>query len=138
MNPDRKYVNPTKENFDDLYRSKDRWFFCDCRFGSFRLRSGLENLFLIRCHYDKKVIDLKYETIRVPYVDDTGKSRKTIPDFLINHKHLIEIKPLFNQQIKLVQIKYKAMTKYCEDKNMTPHMLCSKQYEEFFAGLAQW
>ena len=58
------------------------------------------------------------ETIKIKYVDFNNVERNYFPDFLLNNKYVIEIKPkrLFNS----IQVIYKknAAIKYCNDNNL--------------------
>jgi len=58
------------------------------------------------------------ERIKIKYVNWDGKERTYSPDFLVNKKYLIEIKPIKLHKSKIVKLKKEAACKYCEENNL--------------------
>lgn len=54
---------------------------------------------------------------KIFYLDFNNKLKTYYPDFLINNKYLIEIKPKKLHNSKVVQLKKKAAEKFCKENN---------------------
>lgn len=63
------------------------------------------------------------ELVRIPYIDYLGRERTYSPDFIIDEKIIIEIKPLKLHKSPNVILKKKAAEKYCQQHNMTYHLI---------------
>lgn len=58
------------------------------------------------------------EKIRIPYKDCLGTDRTYAPDFIINDRIMIEIKPKKLQKTPTILAKSNAATEYCKQNNM--------------------
>lgn len=58
------------------------------------------------------------ENIKIPYIDYNGVKRNYLPDFILNDKELIEIKPLSLINSLENKLKFEAAEKYCEENNL--------------------
>ena len=56
--------------------------------------------------------------IKIDYIDCSGAKRTYRPDFIIEGKYLIEIKPKLLQKGKLVSLKKEAALKFCKNNNL--------------------
>lgn len=57
-------------------------------------------------------------SIRIEYVLPNGNDRTYIPDFIIENKRIVEIKPKKEMNDPIVLLKTKAAQKYCLDNNL--------------------
>lgn len=68
-----------------------------------------------------KIKKWEYEKDRIPYIDENGIQRNTIPDFHLywtnGSEEIIEYKPRWKMKFKREKIKIKAMQKYTKEKN---------------------
>lgn len=60
-----------------------------------------------------------HEKVKIKYINWDGAERTYCPDFLVEGKYLIEIKPTRLRSSKIVQLKQKAAESYCLDKGWT-------------------
>lgn len=90
------------------------WFF----------RSILELSYMINVIERLKIDWSPGEKIRISYTHFDGKERTYSPDFVLNNKYMIEIKPKKLINTKLVQLKKEHAIKYCKDNNLTYKLLC--------------
>lgn len=58
------------------------------------------------------------ENIRIPYVNYDGSERTYSPDFLVEDKKIVEIKPKKLINSPLVKLKTEALAKYCEENDL--------------------
>ncbi len=58
------------------------------------------------------------ELLRIPYQTWDGRDRTYSPDFIINNKIIVEIKPIKIQELKNIKEKTLAGQKYCEENGM--------------------
>ena len=58
------------------------------------------------------------ENIKIEYTDWKGNKRNYLPDFLLNEKYLMEIKPKKLWGSKNIILKRKAGEKYCKNNNL--------------------
>lgn len=82
--------------------------------------------------------------IRIPYVDPTGHERTYTPDFLVNERQLVEIKPLRLHGSPLVVAKKAAAEKFCglhgfEYLLLSPEVLSDDAIRQLVdAGEVKW
>lgn len=82
---------------------------------------------ILELSYRIKVIDrynMKWESgesskYKIQYVDENGIERNYFPDFIINEKYMVEIKPPRLHNSHTVLLKTNAATEYCNNNNMT-------------------
>lgn len=86
-------------------------------YNSFYFRSLRELSYIVNLDKQNKKWS-SAEKIRIPYVNWDGKERTYAPDFLVEDKILVEIKPTKLRETKSVQLKKEAAEKYCKDKNL--------------------
>jgi hypothetical protein len=72
------------------------------------------------------------DSIKIPYTDYLGSQRNYFPDFILNNKYLIEIKPKRLKNTPSVIAKQQAAITYCKTNNMiykliTPFMIKEKE-----------
>jgi hypothetical protein len=86
-------------------------------YNDYYFRSLLELSFIINVAERFKLNLKSAESIRIKYSID-GRDRNYIPDFIVNDKYLIEIKPknLVNSQV--VILKKNAAISYCNENNL--------------------
>ena len=80
---------------------------------------SLRELFYIINHLEKN--DLKWQTaekIKIKYINYDGAERTYSPDFIVENKFLVEIKPEKLHNSPNVQIKKKAEEEYCLTKKL--------------------
>lgn len=58
------------------------------------------------------------ESIKIKYIDYDGKTKNYFPDFLINDKFLVEIKPKNLHNSESVRLKKLSAESYCEQHNL--------------------
>jgi len=131
MNPSEWNASSNKAHLynEVLRRSTERFFVCDCRFGTFKLRSALENVFLIEAHNCATVHRLSYERVWIPLLD----GRKYKPDFLINNEYLVECKASRDQRKREVLEKAQAAQEFCIERDWLYQMLDFNDFSGFFA-----
>lgn len=100
-------------------------------------RSLLELSFMINVIERFKFIWSNGEKIKIPYFDPLGKQRNYFPDFLLNNKYLVEIKPNKLKYTPLVMSKKQAAIEYCLSKGLvyktiTPKKLTTTQIVELY------
>lgn len=71
---------------------------------------------LIMERFSFKIVSV--ENIRIKYLSYTGSERTYSPDFMINDKYLIEVKPKKLQNTPLNLLKFNAAKRYCENNNL--------------------
>lgn len=81
----------------------------------FYYRSSYELRFLEWCEESSDVFDLKSCPFRIPYISDEQKPKNYLPDFLLNNKLLVEIKPL--ALLEESSLKHLSAFEYCEENN---------------------
>lgn len=81
----------------------------------FYFRSILELSFL-KVNLNENLKSAEY--IKIPYIDYNGVKRNYLPDFILNDKELIEIKPLSLINSLENKLKFEAAKKYCEENNL--------------------
>lgn len=79
-----------------------------------RYDSSGEKEFLEICEIRDSIVSLIREPLRIEYLDDFGKERIYIPDYLINNKYIVEIK--FDEQPNTKKVEYAI--KYCNKNNL--------------------
>lgn len=83
-------------------------------------RSLRELMFMIkvieRFSFDWKTGESK--DIKISYFDFTGTKRNYFPDFILNNKHVVEIKPKRLWQSDNVKRKKEAAEKWCQENNL--------------------
>jgi hypothetical protein len=102
-------------------------------YGRMRFRSTWELEFVKLCK-KIKIRKVLYETLMIPYYDTVNKKvRNYIPDFLIEDRYLVEVKPLDLMQDTIVLCKAKAAEEYCKVNNLEYLMLDINDFKEFFS-----
>jgi hypothetical protein len=106
-------------------------------------RSGWEHDFSLLLEQDPNVIQVEYETLRIPYISNrrTQKIRTYIPDFLITYadgsRKVIEIKRGDRVESKIVLLKKFAAENYLAKCNppIQYSIWTKKQMDEYRKGL---
>jgi hypothetical protein len=90
-----------------------------CKGTELPYRSQHERAAIVTLDKDKNVKTVSYESLRIGYIFE-GKERTYIPDFfvtLVNGEiQIIEVKNLTDQALPKNKEKFKAATKFCEDR----------------------
>lgn len=81
----------------------------------FFFRSLLELSFLVKSNISE-IENAEY--IKIKYIDENGKERNYLPDYLKNKKSLIEIKPKKLSNSVRNKLKFQAAKKYAENNNL--------------------
>ena len=97
-------------------------------YGEWYFRSLLELSFMINTIERFNFTWKSAESIKIPYIDYLGNQRNYFPDFILNNKYLIEIKPSRLKNTLVVITKQQAAITYCSSNDMiykliTPIML---------------
>jgi hypothetical protein len=93
----------------------------ETRFGAMHYRSQYELDFIIMCELDQSVKYLQSEPFRIKM----DNNRYYVPDFLINNRELVEIKP--SRLIDHNMYKIQQGIKYCELNNFNYKVITEKQ-----------
>jgi hypothetical protein len=96
---------------------KSGYFFSQKNSAMIYYRSSFELVAMQLLEQMTPVISYVYEGLSIPYLDEKGVQRHTIPDLFINYldgtKEVVEIKPTF--KIKDQKLKLDAIENYCKD-----------------------
>lgn len=100
----------------------------------FYFRSLHELKFILTCERFKLKI-VSAEKIRVKYLSYTGNERTYSPDYIIDNKYLVEIKPQKLHNTPLNTLKFESAKKYCSENNFKFKVLdfgivCQQQLNE--------
>lgn len=94
----------------------------------FFFRSLKEISYVLLCEKNKiSWISAEKEEFAVWYKDVYGKDRRYYPDFFVDGKIIVEIKPRKHQNGKLVQLKAEAMKEFCKKKGYTYMMVSPRR-----------
>lgn len=69
------------------------------------------------------------ESIRIPYINYDGNNRTYSPDFLVDNKYLVEIKPIRLHNTPLIKLKTECAIKYCSENNLEFQIIDQKIME---------
>lgn len=84
---------------------------------NFYFRSLHELKFIFTCErFGLKIISA--EKIRVKYLSYTGNERTYSPDYIVDDKYLVEVKPLRLHNTPLNTLKFESAKKYCSENNL--------------------
>jgi len=97
---------------------KNGWYKSDKFLKSFYYRSSYELKFLEICENLNTITDCKGCNITIPYISKTGTNKNYIPDFFINNKWIIEIKPLKLKNYENNALKSEAGMAYAKNLDM--------------------
>lgn len=83
-------------------------------------RSLKELAFMINCieRFNFKWRSMENKSDAIPYINSEGKSKNYYPDFLLNDKFVIEIKPRTLWESKEVVNKRLAAEEFCKKNNL--------------------
>lgn len=84
----------------------------------FYFRSLRELAFILKYLPNNTLVSADCKKYRVPYLDCLGKERTYAPDFILNDKYIIEIKPKRLWNTPLVLEKRKAIELYCKQNKL--------------------
>jgi primosomal replication protein N len=82
---------------------------------NFYFRSLHELKFILICERFKLKI-ISAEKIRIKYLSYTGNERTYSPDYIVDNKYLIEIKPKKLHNTPLNSLKFRSAIEYCKEK----------------------
>ena len=97
-------------------------------YNNYYFRSLLELSFIINIVERFKLNLKSAESIRIRY-SDNGRDRNYIPDFIINDKYLIEIKPKKLVNSPSVILKKNAALSYCHSHNLVYKIISPRMIE---------
>lgn len=86
-------------------------------YGEFFFRSLHELQFILVCERFKIPI-VSAEKLRFKYISYNGIERTYSPDYIVDNKYLVEVKPKRLQTTPLNLLKFEAAKKYCDVNNM--------------------
>ena len=81
----------------------------------FRSLNELSYMIYVIERFNLNWISAECKKYRVPYIDENNNQRTYVPDFIINDKYIIEIKPKALRSTKLNIIKFEAATQFYND-----------------------
>ena len=96
---------------------------------SCKFRSGWESYYMQHLDSCDDVRTWRYESFSIEYVSNvrTGKTRKYIPDFVVEYvdgtSHVVEIKPLRRTTQAIVKKKLAAAEAWCRANGMTLELI---------------
>jgi hypothetical protein len=86
-------------------------------YNSFFFRSLHELKFILICERFKLKI-ISAEKIRIKYLSYTGNERTYSPDFIVDNKYLIEVKPKKLHNTPLNLLKFASVIEYCKENEL--------------------
>jgi hypothetical protein len=110
----------------DLYLTGKYNFYCKGKFFSeknneeFIYRSSWELIIMNYLEQWRDVVKYSYEDLQISYLDENGKSHRTIPDFIVyfrnGAKWIAEVKPIYKLKRYIRErIKVKAIGRYARE-----------------------
>jgi len=84
---------------------------------NFYFRSLHELKFILTCERFKLKI-ISAEKIKIKYLSYNGNERTYSPDYIIDDKYLVEVKPLRLHNTPLNTLKFESAKKYCDENNL--------------------
>jgi len=90
-------------------------------------QSSYEKLFLKFCESSNKITALQKPNFVVSYIDSAGKDRNYFPDFVINQRVVIEIKPQSLLSVGNNKLKIDNGRKYCNDNGYKYMVVTEKE-----------
>lgn len=91
---------------------------------TYYFRSLRELMFLLKYLNNKNtLISAESKSFKISYLDFAGKNRNYFPDFILNNKYLIEIKPKKLHFSISVQAKKQAAELFCSSNNLKYKLL---------------
>lgn len=112
----KHYQNGTIEN----EKHHKHGYFEHKKSGRVYYRSSYELIFLFQSCENPLIEKIKSTPFIIPY-----ENKNYVPDFLINDKYLIEIKP--QKLVALNENKFNAARKFCEDNNLIFKIITEKE-----------
>jgi hypothetical protein len=95
----------------------------------FKYRSGWELKYMKYLDGNPDIISYDYESFKIPYIY-RKKSRNYTPDFIIDGKLVIEIKPKYKLQVKKNIAKLAALEVFCKQNNLQFKVLTEIELKE--------
>ncbi len=101
-------------------------------YGEWYFRSLLELSYMVKVIERFNISWTTGDILKIPYKDYLNKQRNYFPDFILNNKYVIEIKPNRLKNTPSVIAKQQAAIAYCKANNMvykliTPYILQEKE-----------
>jgi hypothetical protein len=92
--------------------------------GKIFYRSSYEKIFLEKCIEDDEVVTVESAPFMIPY----SGHRHYLPDFLVNGKRLIEVKPFRRIEEENNRIKFEAAKIFCDNLGITFEIFTEKNF----------
>lgn len=103
-------------------------WFSSKKFGKkFYYQSSYELDFLEFCERSDKVCSLQKVNFSIPYKDDCGKEHNYFPDFVVNEKVVVEIKPKTMLGYNNNREKIEYAKKFCRDRGYKYKLLMEEE-----------
>ena len=93
----------------------------------FYYRSSYELNFIKICEEYDFIFDLAPPYFKIKYTSIDGYNKNYIPDFILNKKYLVELKPYKLLNYDNNPLKFKAGNNYCENNNLVYVLLTEKE-----------
>lgn len=105
-------------------RSRKGFFFSNKNSKNFYYRSELEKMFMQELEKDKSISRYEVEPFSIEYTF-RGNKHRYIPDFLIDGKKIVEIKPAYRLEDEQIIAKIKAARRYAAENGLIFEVISS-------------
>lgn len=124
-------VNAIANGNHHPYSNHEHGWITSAKFNQkFYYQSSYERRFLKFCENSSKISSLQRSKSVIPYVDNDGKERIYNPDFLVNGKLLVEIKPQSMMPLNNNAQKIRVGKKYCEENGLEFRLITEPELKQ--------